>query len=342
MVFESEFINAGLEKKVIRIHFATSINDLRKFNPKKVLIALELFIRLVYTLITFKPDVVYFSFMPIGYGFWRDFLYLMIIKLFGARPILHLDNQGIAAKSNNRFYRSVYNLTFRNCSVIHVNQYLLEKELNHLNLKGTSLYYVHNTIEPFETERIATSDHKKKQILFLSNLFPIKGANILIKGFSQFANSYPDYHLIISGEFPSKKVEFKLKSLVDSLQLKERITFTGGVYGSDKIKLFSESSLFVLPSLTDCFPLVILEAMHFGIPVITSKVGGLHTIFQEFEEILFIDPINPEEVSKKACQLLANHELREIIGVNGRERSIAITKTFESDMKGVIHSTLNS
>ncbi len=321
---------------MLKIRFASSIQDLRKFRVKKIFVAIILLFKLIWALITFRPKAVYFSFMPVGYGFWRDSLFLMIIKLFCSIPILHLDNQGISNKAKNSFYRSFYRFIFRGCKIIHVNRWLLEKEIIPLNLVNSNLYFVHNTIEKIPEVEVAP----KKQILFLSNLFPIKGAPVLIRAFSLITSNYPDYKLIIAGEAPGKSIEIKLNRLIQSLGLQKKVILTGGVNAQQKAELISQSEVFILPSLTDCFPLVILEAMHFGIPVITTKVGGLHTLFKENEEMVFIDHINPAELSEKIIKLLSNKDLREFIGENGRKRSAEVSGSFEVEMQQIIHSAL--
>jgi hypothetical protein len=108
--------------------------------------------------------------MPLGIAFWRDFFYLLTIKAFGVKPILHLDNQGIAQNCKRFLYQKMYPVAFKNCSIIHVNEWLLKKEFAALSVKNAKLYFVNNTIAPqVEVER--TENHDCKQILFSRDLF---------------------------------------------------------------------------------------------------------------------------------------------------------------------------
>lgn len=339
IVWEDPIINQNIEKRILPIRFAKQLNELRSFRLKKIGIAAILYIRILYQLIFFRPTAVYFSFMPLGIAFWRDFFYLLTIKAFGVKPILHLDNQGIAQNCKRFLYRKMYQVAFKNCSIIHVNEWLLKKEFATLSVKNTKLNFVNNTIAPqIEIERI--ENHDCKQILFLSHLFPEKGADLLIDAFKQIHHNDPKLKLIIAGETPSNHIIKELQVKVKRLNLSNAVVFTGGIWGEEKSKLLASSTIFVLPSSNDCFPLVILEALHFGTPVITSNSGGLKTIFDDGKEMIFIDELEETVLKEKMELLLYNNELRVQIGINGKLKANQIIAEFSSSMRKVFEDVL--
>lgn len=110
----------------------------------------------------------------------------------------------------------------------------------------------------------------KKQICFISRIHPKKGIEILIDVWSRIAKLYPDWNVIIAGNGDNKYIE-KLKRSIYSRNLEDCIKIIPPVFGRDKYRVYSESSLFVLPTFSENFGMVIAEAMSCGVPVITTN-----------------------------------------------------------------------
>ena len=116
---------------------------------------------------------------------------------------------------------------------------------------------------------------KRNEILFLGRINPIKNIDILIKAYNELPrNLKAKFKLIIVGEayLDYEKKYFKeLKKLVKQLNQLDNITFLGPKYGDDKFKILSKSYCLVLPSKSENFGNVVLEAISQKTPVITSK-----------------------------------------------------------------------
>lgn len=107
-----------------------------------------------------------------------------------------------------------------------------------------------------------------KNIVFLSRIDPKKGLDILLPAWKKLSSMYPDWHLKIVGPLESsyaKSVVLQAKSLALN-----NIEFTGAVHGKDKEKELSQASLFVLPTYSENFGIVVAEAFAHGVPVITT------------------------------------------------------------------------
>jgi len=115
-----------------------------------------------------------------------------------------------------------------------------------------------------------------KNILFLSRVHPKKGIELLIEAISQLQNK--DIHVTIAGEGDTTYIEM-LKWQAVKQNVAEQFHFIGAVYGNEKWDLYRNADLFVLPTYSENFGIVIAEALATGIPVITTK----GTPWQELE-----------------------------------------------------------
>ena len=110
----------------------------------------------------------------------------------------------------------------------------------------------------------------KKQILFLSRIHEKKGIEFLIQAWEQLNTKYPEWNVVIAGNGEEGYVQ-QLKELVIARQLQNCVQIIPPVFGEEKHKLYCESSLFVLPTYSENFGMVVAEAMSCGVPVITTN-----------------------------------------------------------------------
>ena len=163
---------------------------------------------------------------------------------------------------------------------------------------------------------IPTSNQRKKQVVFLSRINPIKGLDILIPAWKTISENFADWELIIAGPLNNNYAK-SIQSLADKLNI-PRIKFIGETLGDEKHKLLSEASLFVLPSYSENFGIVIAEALAHGVPVITTT----KTPWQDLEQKQCGWYINPdqnalENALKNAMEQPLN--TLEEMGKNGRK-----------------------
>jgi glycosyltransferase involved in cell wall biosynthesis len=117
----------------------------------------------------------------------------------------------------------------------------------------------------------------KKQILFLSRIDPKKGIEYLIEAWKILKSQYRDWNVIIVGNGEESYI-LRLKTLISKYGLEECIRILPPAFGEDKYKLYCESSLFVLPTYSENFGMVIAEAMSCGVPVITTNGTPWHEL----------------------------------------------------------------
>lgn len=123
----------------------------------------------------------------------------------------------------------------------------------------------------------------------------------LIKAFVDVVKTYPQAKLYIVGHGP---LEQDLKTLVNSLNLNDSVFITGRI--SNPIPLLSRCDGFILPSLSEGQPVVILEAFSCGVPVIAADIAGPRALLDTYGGGLLIPGSDPRDISRIISEFLSN------------------------------------
>ena len=109
---------------------------------------------------------------------------------------------------------------------------------------------------------------------------------------------------------------------VDKRNLNDRIAYVGRKVGEEKEAFFRQSDVFVFPTYyyNECFPLVILEAMEYKLPVISTNEGGIPDIVKDGENGLICEKQNPVSLADCIAKLLDDEELRVKMGNAGYDK----------------------
>ena len=164
-----------------------------------------------------------------------------------------------------------------------------------------------NLIQNFSQEQNIQKyrDNTTIKILFLSRIIKEKGVFELIEAFEKINKKLKNIELIIAGDGEA------FKELQSSVNKQKNIKLTGYVEGDKKIALLSDADIYILPSYTEGLPISVLEAMLFGLPVITTKVGGLKRFFQEAKMGYFIEPKSSQSIENTILKILENKTILE-------------------------------
>lgn len=149
---------------------------------------------------------------------------------------------------------------------------------------------------------------QKIRLLNIGRLSPEKGVSYLIDGVYKMREKYGyDVTLTIVG---SGMEESHLKEKIKKMGLNGCVKFLGYIpYNSEIINLYRNSDVFILPSLTEGVPKVILEALANGLPVIATSVGGIPEIIKDGENGILIPPADSEAIANAIHRLINNKNL---------------------------------
>jgi glycosyltransferase involved in cell wall biosynthesis len=149
-------------------------------------------------------------------------------------------------------------------------------------------------------------------ILSIAALHPRKGLTYLLEAMPDVLEKFPDAKLAIIGEGPQKK---ELQKVINQLKIDNRVMLLG--YQEDIPKLLKCVEIFVLPSVTEAFGLVLLEAMAAQLPILSTKTGGIPEIIQHMKTGLLVEPANTQELKDGLNELLRNTALSQKIAFVG-------------------------
>jgi glycosyltransferase involved in cell wall biosynthesis len=143
----------------------------------------------------------------------------------------------------------------------------------------------------------------------VGNLYPVKGQTHLLKAIPSILEDYPDVIFVLIGRGQQEQV---LRREVMDLGIAEHVCFLG--FRSDVPDLLDLMDVFTLPSLEECLPLSVLEAMAKSVPPVVTDVGGNREIIKNGKTGFIVPPANPQALSEKITLLLKNKDLAESIG----------------------------
>lgn len=158
----------------------------------------------------------------------------------------------------------------------------------------------------------------ERLVVFVGRFRPEKGVRYLIEAMEIIRRKSQNVRLILIGEGPEEE---DLKRLVEQLNLRDCIDFLGQVPNEEVPHYMAASDVFVLPSLAEGFPNVILEAMASGLAIVATKVSGLPEIIEDGGNGFLVESKNSEQIAEKVLLLLNDDELRERISKNNREKA---------------------
>lgn len=160
-------------------------------------------------------------------------------------------------------------LAYANC--IHATAQIEANNIRNLGFKNP-IAIIPNGVNLSEfPQRIVTSHKEKRTLLFLSRIHPKKGIELLVEAWSKLDNDIRNnwqVKIVGNGE---KKYLTKLLKLIENKKLIGEIFFIGPKFGIDKVNTYHEVDLFILPTYSENFGNVIIEALSCGLPVITTK-----------------------------------------------------------------------
>ena len=311
---ESEAVNAAFDARYINLSTSESIAEIGQvgFHKFHVLAALLRSIR--EEVRTFRPDLVYLT-PSIGFpGVLKDWWVVRSLRRSGCHLVFHLHNKG----TSDRFYaRWLYRSLFKEADVILLSERLYADIQGFVPWERVSV--CPNGVLPVEPQQSGAGE--RPRLLFLSNLIPSKGLYVVLDACKKLKDRNVDFECVFAGA-PSKVCpEAVFRKAVAERGLDGFVHYVGGKTGTEKDRLFAEADVFVFPTFypRECFPLVILEAMSAGLPVVTTPEGAIPDMVRDGVSGFLCPQQDAEKTAACLEQLIKDPALRRSMGEKGRQ-----------------------
>jgi glycosyltransferase involved in cell wall biosynthesis len=316
----SRVLRESFSLDVLPMHFASSVDDVDRVTLGKLLKSLALAASLFLKCTFRRPDLVYFTLTPTGRAFFRDLLYVAILKLARVRRAFHLHGTGVSSFATSRLRQRLYTWAFRNACIILLSPRLFE-DIAAFVPPGSCQFLANGIADPLCGVPIARGESSGPlRILFLSRMVLSKGPIVLLRALARLKRQGVPFLATFAGG----RFEFACRRQFDDILVAERlhdeVRYVGEVSGSEKADLLRDSDVLAFPSLYDAFGLVLLEAMAHGMPCVASNQGAIPDIVVDGVTGFIVPRGNDELLALKLALLAVDPELRRGMGKAGRNR----------------------
>ena len=313
--FEMDFVNLSTSRKVEEIGKQSLM-----LYAKKVLRFIGIYISTLWKLTIHKYDLCYLAITCHGEGFLKDAPFVLLCKLFGRKVVIHQHNKGMAKDVRRPVYRWLLPLVYKNAKVILLSWHLypdIEKVV-----KREDVMICPNGIKPTVDPDFQRTSNKIPHILFLSNLLIDKGVLVLLDALKILKDKGYSFVCDFVGSETKDIDAARFAKEVEERELNSLAIYHGRKYGEEKDAYFKQADIFVFPTYyhNECFPLVILEAMEQGLPVISTNEGGIPDIIDNGNYGYTVEKNNPIDLASAIERLLKEPELRNSMREAGRRR----------------------
>jgi len=245
-----------------------------------------------------------------------------------AKIILHMHNDFLFEhKYLTRQYKEVIDATDK---IITVSNYVKKRIYDYYPVSENKIIVIHNGVSTKEFHRIDQNNPSLKEwkiklsigpnekvVLYVGRVCEEKGVEYLIQAFKRLVETKNGLKLVIVGSswFSGSGDSPYIRRIQElSKAISNKVIFTGFVPHNELISLYNIAYFCVVPSVfQDPFPLVPIESMSSGCPVVASAVGGIPEIVEDNKTGILVEPNNAADLYQKMRYLLDNENIRDTL-----------------------------
>ena len=284
---------------------------------RKIIVFIRAVGFLCWRLLTQQTDVVYIHVAERGSAF-RQAVTTAIALLLRKPVILHSHSADFHVFYANLPQIIQFGLSwiFRKSTRFIVLSHSWKKfYIEQLGLEAERIIVLPNPVK-FPSQTLQSTHTGKVNFLFLGKIGERKGAFDLISAFAAIPVSQRENaELVIAGDGEGSKA----RQTIEQLNLTKSIRILDWVDEQQRDQLLAKAHVFVLPSYNEGLPMALLEAMSWGLPVITTPVGGIPELISTAKNGLLVTPGKIEQLSAAIQSLIESENLRRFLGNAGRE-----------------------
>ena len=248
-------------------------------------------------------DIVHIH-VGVGFSVIRKMFFAMIAKMLKKRIIIHFHPASKEHLRNPLYINKYRQLFDKSDLLIVLSPYWINVVNKTFPNRNYRMEYLLNPC-PIVNRNFS---HKENVILYAGSLIERKGYDRLLKAFANITNKYPDWRIDFAGDGNLKKA----KKIQEELKISNsKVQYLGWVTSREKEIVFQRASVYCLPSRGEGFPMGILDAIAYGIPVVSTPVGGIGDFMQDGVHGLFYkDAYDIDSLTENLDKILSSPELR--------------------------------
>jgi glycosyltransferase involved in cell wall biosynthesis len=315
----------GFDARIVQKTFSQVLEEVGSVTLTKILRVPALCRNVISTIKEWQPELCVY-FISVGLtSLLVDSVLIYILRYYKVPYLLYFHGQGYRKYNASRYLalrrvirdtlsKAMGGLVLGERLKHDVSQHIPEE---HLHILPNGIPDIH------EVERIRYGKNGSViKIMFLSNLIPSKGPMEFLRMAKEvLAVSRHQVHFTLTGIPSSNRYLKELNSFIFDHGLTGHVRITGPLYDQEKEALFRNSDIFVFPTRfkKETLGIVNLEAMQWGLPVISSPIGAIPEIIQDGINGYIVDPLNTSELTNRVMKLINNPGLRIRMGMAGRK-----------------------
>jgi len=331
---DSALVNETFDCHYINITTAKNLEDIGKGNIGKYGLFFKKVMQVLHAISRLQPSIIYMTPCTTGGPFFKDNLMLNIAKIGAvlrsrkSRFVIHLHNKGVLTMMSDWKYSVMYRYCFANLKVILLGESLYQ-DVSHF-VKRENVLICPNGIPDTNAHPDQLPSNQVPRILWLSHIMKTKGVIEFLDALKILKSKGLPFAVDLIGGMTGEITQAEFEDEIELRGLSDIVEYHGNKYGQKKDEFLHHSDIFVLPSYTEAFPLTILEAMQYSLPVVASNVGGISSQVEDGVNGFLLggkEPImantfrpDPKELASKLEILLRDPELRKTMGKEGRRR----------------------
>jgi glycosyltransferase involved in cell wall biosynthesis len=270
----------GHEPTLVEKRFSRHASEVGVGSFRKILLVPGLLTRLVQAICRRKPAACIYFLTNRKFSFAVDYVMLRIISLLGIKTILYLHTNGYSQlASSGRLASRLLKDVFSAADKVVTLSDSLRADVSPFLEHSKASVIPNAVLDPFQAGEV----HLGNDILFLSNLIPSKGAHEFILMASSLASKRKSLKFHVVGAISDPQYAASLTKLITELNVGDRVTLHGALYGDDLEVVRRQCSLLVFPSTYEfeALPLAAIESLSLGMPVAAYNVGGLGDLISD-------------------------------------------------------------
>lgn len=257
------------------------------------------------------PDIIHIH-SSFGPSFYRKMPFIYMAS-WAKKPIInHIHGADFdefyvnASEKKKRLIKKVY----EKCYVLIALSTEWKERLSQIISKDKIIIIENYSIlhEDALTERLNRPSNNT--ILFLGEIGKRKGCYDIPAMAEKVLEKIPEAKFVLGGS-GSPEDEVAIKKLCDDKRISEKVVFPGWVRGDQKSRLLRAADVFLLPSYNEGMPMSVLDAMGYGLPIVSTNVGGIPKIVHDGENGYCCEPGEVERMADSIVEMLNNRELLE-------------------------------